>query len=137
MACLPSSQTDQTTSAGSMASAISNAMVRLLSEYTGRGPTKARTYINENLITIVLQDILTKGEHSLVSNGATALVLANRKEYQNVMGPELVAIVEEISGRDVIAFLSDNHIDPDYAVESFVLAPRTTTNGDGESATDV
>jgi uncharacterized protein YbcI len=99
--------------------------VRLLNEYTGRGPTRARTYINENLITIVLQDTLTKGERSLVRNGATALVLANRKEYQNTMGPELIAGVEEISSRKIIAFLSDNHIDPDYAVESFVLVPRT------------
>jgi uncharacterized protein YbcI len=113
---------------GSMASAISNAVVRLLSEYTGRGPTQARTYIDENLITTVLQDTLTKGEQSLVRNGETGLVLANRKAYQNAMGPDLVACVEEISGRQVVAFLSDNHIDPDYAVESFVLSPR-----DGEA----
>jgi uncharacterized protein YbcI len=116
--------------AGSMASAISNTLVRLLSAYTGRGPTKARTYINENLITTVLQDTLTKGERSLIANGEVKLVLANRKAYQKVMGPELIASVEEISGRKVVAFLSDNHIDPDYAVESFVLAPK----GDEASA---
>jgi len=120
-----------------MAAAISNAIVRLLSDYTGRGPTKARTYINEELISVVLQDTLTKGERSLVSNGETALVLANRKAYQNSMGPDLVASVEEISGRRVIAFLSDNHIEPDYAIESFVLAPRTATiEEDGEERTD-
>ena len=110
--------------AGSIASSISNGIVRLLSEYTGRGPTQARTYVEENLITTVLQDTLTKGERSLVRNGQTDLVLANRKAYQKAMGPDLVACVEEISGRKVVAFLSDNHIDPDYAVESFVLAPR-------------
>ena len=110
--------------AGSVSSAISNGVVRLLSEYTGRGPTQARTYVDENLITTVLQDTLTKGERSLVRNGQTDLVLANRKAYQNAMGPDLVALVEEISARKVVAFLSDNHIDPDYAVESFVLAPR-------------
>jgi uncharacterized protein YbcI len=123
---------------GSMVSAISNAVVRLLSEYTGRGPTQARTYIDENLITTVLQDTLTKGERSLIRNGETKLVLANRKAYQNAMGPDLVACVEEISGRQVVAFLSDNHIDPDYAVESFVLSPRdggasVERNGDGTS----
>jgi uncharacterized protein YbcI len=106
-----------------MASAISNLAVRLLTDYTGRGPTKARTYIDENLITIVLQDTLTRGERSLVRNGETSLVLANRKAYQRSMGSELVASVEEISGRRVLAFLSDNHIEPDYAVEVFVLAP--------------
>lgn len=124
--------------AGSMSSSISNGVVRLLSEYTGRGPTQARTYIDENLITTVLQDTLTKGERSLVRNGQTDLVLANRKAYQNAMGPDLVALVEATSGREVVAFLSDNHIDPDYAVESFVLASRfggtnSAQNGRDES----
>lgn len=125
-----SSSTDSSLTTGSIAAAISNSIVRLLSDYTGRGPTKARTYINEDLISVVLQDTLTKGERSLVSNGETTLVLANRKAYQNSMGLDLIASVEEISGRKVIAFLSANHIDPDYAIESFVLAPRMAT---GES----
>jgi uncharacterized protein YbcI len=120
-------------STGAIALAISNATVRLLSEYTGRGPTKARTYINDDLITIVLQDNLTKGERSLVADGQVTLVLANRKAYQNTMGASLIAAVEEISGRRVIAFLSDNQVDPDYAVESFVLAPRENgKSADGE-----
>jgi uncharacterized protein YbcI len=76
----------------------------------------------------VLQDTLTKGERSLMGNSETALVLANRKAYQNAMGPDLIASVEEISGRKVIAFLSDNHIEPDYAVESFVLEPRVASD---------
>ncbi len=110
--------------AGSLASAISTAVVRLLSEYTGRGPTQARTYINEDLITIVLQDTLTKGERSLVRDGNIDLVLANRKAYQRTMGPDLIACVESLAERKVLAFLSDNHIEPDVAVESFVLVPR-------------
>ncbi len=122
--------------AGPMASAIANAVTRLLSEYTGRGPTKARTYISEELITVVLRDTLTRGEQSLVRNGEEALVLANRKAYQRAMGPELVASVEAISGRRVAAFLSDNHIDPDYAVETFVLAPANSGNHDGRAGSD-
>ena len=110
-------------SVGMVALAISNATVRILNEYTGRGPTKARTYVNENLITVVLQDNLTKGDRSLLADGQIQLVLANRKAYQNTMAPALVAAVEELSGRQVLAFLSDNQVEPDYAVESFVLAP--------------
>ncbi|MCW3067526.1 MAG: hypothetical protein JWL67_151 [Solirubrobacterales bacterium] len=113
--------------AGVLSSAISNATVRLLSEYTGRGPTKARTYITGDLITVVLQDTLTKGERNLVRNGGASLVLQSRKAYQKTMGPDLVARVEELTGRRVLAFLSDNHIDPDYAVESFVLERRGDT----------
>lgn len=114
-----------------MSSAISNATVRLLSEYTGRGPTKARTYIVGDLVTVVLQDTLTKGERGLVRNGERALVLETRRAYQRTMSAQLIANVEEITGRRVLAFLSANHIDPDYAVENFVLVRR-----DGEDASE-
>lgn len=116
---------------GTVALAISNATVRLLSEYTGRGPTKARTYVNDDLISVVLQDTLTKGERSLVADGQIELVLANRKAYQNTMRTALVSAVEELSGRQVVAFLSDSQVDPDYAVESFVLAPRPNETSPG------
>jgi uncharacterized protein YbcI len=104
--------------------AISNAVVRLLSEYTGRGPTKARTYITDDYIAVVLQDTLTKGERSLVRDGKAAHVLTTRKAYQHTMREDLIAVIEQITGRTVHAFLSDNHIDPDVAVESFVLVPQ-------------
>jgi uncharacterized protein YbcI len=103
--------------------AIANHIVRLLSEYTGRGPTKARTTFSDDLVTVVIRDLLTKGEHSLIRDGRAALVLDLRRAYQATMGDELSAGVEEITGRRVIAFLSANHIDPDIAIESFVLAP--------------
>ena len=94
-------------------------------EYTGRGPTRARTYINEDLITVVLQDTLTMGERSLVRDGEVELVLASRKAFQRTMSREMIAAVEEHSGRRVIAFLSANNIDPDIAIESFILLPRS------------
>ena len=87
---------------GAKAAAISNLIVRTMSEYTGRGPTRARTHISHDVVTVLLQDTLTKGERSLVQDNLDELVL---------------------SGRKVIAFFSDNHIDPDMAVEVFVLAP--------------
>jgi uncharacterized protein YbcI len=108
---------------GEVAAAISSAVVKLVREYTGRGPTKARTYIDENLISVVLEDTLTMGERSLVRDGRTELVLATRKAFQTTMAAQLVAAVERHSGRTVHAFLSDNHVDPDVAVESFVLNP--------------
>ncbi len=101
-------------------------------EYTGRGPTKARTYVNEDLITVVLQDTLTMGERSLVRDGEVELVLASRKAFQRTMSTQMIAAVERHSGRSVLAFLSDNHVDPDVAVESFVLHPIAATARDGE-----
>ncbi len=114
-------QTDHAAN-GSKGAAISNMVVRTLSEYTGRGPTKARTYLNGDLVTVVLQDTLTKGERSLVGDGLDELVLRMRKAFQGTMRHDLIGGVEEILGRRVTAFMSDNHIDPDVAVEIFVLA---------------
>jgi len=112
-----------TTIAGSKAADISNMVVRLTSQYTGRGPTKARTYINDDLVTVVLQDSLTKGERTLVAHAHHELVLSTRRAFQQAMQADFVAGIQEILGRQVGAFLSANHADPDYAVEIFILAP--------------
>jgi uncharacterized protein YbcI len=120
---MPSAQFDPTTTS-SHGLAISNLVVRLLSEYTGRGPTKARTHFSENLITVVVQDLLTKGERSLMRDGKSDLVLETRRAYQFTMREDFTAGIEEITGRVVIAFLSANHLDPDIAIESFMLAPQ-------------
>jgi len=120
---MPSAKFDPTTT-GPAGLAIANHVVRLLSEYTGRGPTKARTSFAHDLVTVVVQDVLSKGERSLVRDGKAELVLSTRRAYQQTMRNELTAGVEEITGRTVIAFLSANHIDPDVAIESFVLAPQ-------------
>ena len=111
--------------AGSVSSAISRAVVTLLSEYTGRGPTKARTYINEDLILVVLYDTLITDERDIVGNGGAELVLSTRQAFQGAMKPELTAIVERLSGRSISACMSHNHLGPDIVVEAFVLAPRT------------
>ena len=109
---------------GATAAAISNATVQLLSEYTGRGPTKAKTSINRDVITVVLQDTMTKAERTLAHNGEAKFVLDMRHKFQLAMRDELVAAVERLTGRKVVAFMSDNHIDPDMAAEIFVLEPE-------------
>jgi uncharacterized protein YbcI len=108
---------------GSKAAAISNHVVRTMNAYTGRGPTKARAYISDDIVTVVLKDTLTKGERSLLGDDLGELVLTMRRAYQGTMGHELINGVEQILGRTVIAFMSDNHIDPDLAAEVFVLTP--------------
>ena len=102
---------------------ISTSAVQVLHEYTGRGPTKAKTVISEDLVTILVADTLTHGERKLVDNGDADEVLLLRHHYQRIMRPELVAIVERQLERRVVAFMSQNHIDPDLAVEVFVLEP--------------
>jgi uncharacterized protein YbcI len=111
---------------GSPNAEISRSAVQLLREYTGRGPTRARTTINGDSVMIVLGDILTKGERKLAENGKAERVLAVRHDFQLVMRDELVALVERTIDRKVIAFMSDNHLDPDLAVEVFILEPATS-----------
>ena len=106
---------------GELSAALSNAIVALMAEYTGRGPTQSKTYVNENLITCIMHDSLSKGERSLVLDGKEDAVLEMRRTYQETMRPELIAIVERLTGRKVAAFMSANHVDPDVAVETFVL----------------
>jgi uncharacterized protein YbcI len=125
---------------GSKSASISNHIVRTMSDYTGRGPTKGRTYINEDVVTVVLRNTLTKGERRLVDDGLDDVVLTMRKAFQGTMRDDFIRGVEQILGRRVIAFLSDNHIDPDIAVETFVLAPTGAApqgNGDRGNAKDV
>jgi uncharacterized protein YbcI len=109
----------------SVNSQISDAAVRLLREYTGRGPTKAKTMINGDSVMIVLGDTLTRGERRLVATGKGDRVLELRHDFQLVMRDELVGAVEHALGRKVIAFMSQNHIDPDLAAEIFILQPET------------
>jgi uncharacterized protein YbcI len=106
---------------GKLNAAIANSVVRLVREYTGRGPTQARATVSGTLVSVLMLDTLTKGERSLVRDGKGEFVLGMRHEFQKTMREDLTAAVELLTERKVIAFMSDNHIDPDMAVESFVL----------------
>ena len=108
----------------SVSSAISNLVIRVTREYTGRGPTRARTYMQDDLIAVVLRETLTKGEQMLAENDHAEHVRATRRLYQDTMRAEIVGGIEELTGRRVIAFMSDNHVDPDLAVELVLLEPR-------------
>jgi uncharacterized protein YbcI len=82
---------------------------------------KARTSIRDNVVVVMLEQTLTKGEPVLVKNGRTEQVLALRHAYQESMREESSAKVAELTGRNVIAFMSANHVDPDLASEIYVL----------------
>ncbi len=110
--------------AGEAASRISTQVVALFKEYTGRGPTKCRTTIRDNLVVCLLEDTLTKAERSLIADGKQDEVLQTRHSFQMTMRADMVAAVEEATGRSVIAFMSDNHVEPDLACEIFVLEPE-------------
>ena len=106
---------------GALGADISNAIVKLLSDCTGRGPTKARTTVDRDLVIVVLQDTLSKGEQFLVDNDQREQVLQMRRSYQRAMEWDCRKAVERLTGRQVVAFMSTNNIDPDVAAEIFIL----------------
>jgi uncharacterized protein YbcI len=106
---------------GELNSAIANAIVHVHREYIGRGPTRARAFYRREVIVVVMEDMLTKAERSLVADGDTESVLQMRRRYQDTMRDKMVAAVEELTGSKVVAFMSDNHVDPDMTSGLFVL----------------
>ena len=109
---------------GALLTALSNAVVQIVREYTGRGPTQARASIRDNVVIVLMQETLLKAEHSLINDNKSRLVVEMRRSFQQTMRGELSAAVERLTGRKVIAFMSDSHLEPDYSVEVFVLAPN-------------
>ena len=106
---------------GALNAAISNHVVRLFAEYTGRGPTKAHTSIRDNVVACVTQDTMTKAERRLAAEGEADLVVTIRRKFQSTMRDDLVSGIETLTGRTVLSFMSDHDAGPDYAVEVFIL----------------
>jgi len=110
--------------AGSVTAAISNAAVRIMSEFTGRGPTQAHTSIRDDVVLVVMRETLTKSERTLLANGEGDFVLEMRERLQLTMRKALIDAIEMLVQRKVIAFMSADHLEPDMAAEIFVLEPR-------------
>jgi uncharacterized protein YbcI len=121
----------------SLPAAISSAVVRLLREYTGRGPTKARTTIRDNVVVVMLEQTLNKGERNLADRGLGEKVIEIRRAFQEAMRAESSQKVAELTGRHVTAMLSANHLNPDLAAEIYVLdAPPNQAARAAQTAAD-
>jgi uncharacterized protein YbcI len=106
---------------GRQAVQISNALTRNHREHFGRGAGTVKTVINKGFVVTFLEEIYTPLERTLIDGGRPDLVHEARLAFQLMMRDTYVGIVEETTGRKVRAFLSQNHIGPDIAVEIFVL----------------
>src|SRR4051795_9243285 len=89
---------------GSLSAAIRNHVVRLFAEYTGRGPTKARTTIRDDVVVCITEDNMTKAERRLVQEGEDELVVTIRRRFQTTMRDDLVGGIELLTGRKVRSF---------------------------------
>ena len=100
---------------------ISNAMVGLKKEFYGKGPTKAKTYINDNYVLCVLQGGLTRNEETLLAAGEEMLVRQFRLRFQEAMADATTEAVERLTGRRVLGYHSQIVFNPEYGFEIFVL----------------
>ncbi|MDQ3935020.1 MAG: DUF2294 domain-containing protein [Actinomycetota bacterium] len=105
----------------SMQAEISNAMVGLKKEFYGRGPTKAKTYINDNYVFCVLEGGLTRNEETLLAAGEARLVRSFRLRFQEVMAGPTTEAIERITGRKVVGYHSQIVFEPEHGFEIFVL----------------
>jgi uncharacterized protein YbcI len=118
---MPITTVDESQEPGRLAASISTGVVHAFAEHTGRGPTRARTTIDGDLVVVILQDGQTKAERALVRAGRGDTVLDLRRAFQETMRDDLVAVVERLTQRRVQAFMSANHNEPDAAAEVFIL----------------
>jgi uncharacterized protein YbcI len=100
---------------------ISKEIVRLQSEYYGKGPTKAKTYIFDDLVVVVLEESFTRAEKTLVERGEREAIQHIRRRFQQQMADSFIGIVEQATGRRVRTFLSETDVDQDVSVETFLL----------------
>ncbi|MDF2754152.1 MAG: hypothetical protein K0S82_2535 [Gaiellaceae bacterium] len=114
---------DEATQRARQATAIGNAVTRLHREHYGRGATTVRTVLQRNYAIAFLEDIYTPVERTLIEAGEQEAVKHTRQVFQVAMRERFSEAVEAITGRKVVAFMSQVHFDPDLAAEIFVLEP--------------
>jgi uncharacterized protein YbcI len=119
---------------GEVLTAISDGMVALLKEFYGRGPTRAKSYYQDDLVVCVLRGGFSRVEQTLLAGGRGLAVIHQRMEFQELMRDRFVAVIESATGRRVIGFMSGNQQHPDLMCEVFILSPTDLVDQDETAA---
>lgn len=106
---------------GSAMANVSRRIVGLHKEFYGKGPDKARTYLQDDMVVVLMRGGFTRVEETLLREGRAGSVARQRGDFQEVMRERFVTVIEEELGRKVVAFMSTSHQDPDLLAELFVL----------------
>jgi uncharacterized protein YbcI len=106
---------------GRLLAEITNRIVAFMREHYGRGPIKAKTYVLDNLIVCVLSDGFTAIERTMMEGGEPERVLDMRRDFQRMMEDRYRQMIEQLTGRKVLAFLSQAHVEPDLTIEIFLM----------------
>jgi uncharacterized protein YbcI len=106
---------------GRLLAEITNRIVALMRQHYGRGPIKAKTYVLDSLIVCVLSDGFTAIERTMMEGGEPDRVLEIRRDFQRMMQVRYSEMIQQLTGRRVLAFLSQTHVQPDLTVEIFLV----------------
>lgn len=106
---------------GELLSAISNRIVAIMRDHYGRGPHRAKTYVIDDMIVCVLRNGFTAIEKTMVEGGQSDEVVVMRHEFQKLMADRYKEMIAELTGREVVAFLSQAHLEPDLTLEVFFV----------------
>ena len=117
------SERDETLSPGELQAALSNAIVRIMRDFYGKGAARSRTTIFDEYVFVILEDVLTTAEMTLRNGGAGELVRKVRMRFEDVMTAAFVGEVERLTGRTVVAYHSQVVLEPPSCFEIFVLDP--------------
>jgi uncharacterized protein YbcI len=117
----PQEETAPPLAGGKLLAEITNRIVALMREHYGRGPIKAKTYVLDNLIVCVLSNGFTAIERTMMEGGEPNQVLEMRRGFQRLMKERYTEMIEALTGRKVLAFLSQAHVEPDLTIEMFLM----------------
>jgi uncharacterized protein YbcI len=107
---------------GNLLAAISTRIVAILREHYGRGPMKAKTYALDDIIVVVMRGSgFTSLEQTIMDSGEPDRIVEMRHDFQRMMTTRFKETIEELTGRNVVAFLSQAHIEPDITIEMFFI----------------
>jgi len=119
---------------GDVLTAISDGMVALLKEFYGLGPSRAKSYYQDDLVVCLLRGGFSQVEQTLLEGGRGSAVIEQRMEFQDLMRERFEAVIKAATGRDVIGFMSGNQQGPDIMCEVFILAPTDLLDDNGAAA---
>jgi uncharacterized protein YbcI len=107
---------------GHLLAAISTSIVSILREHYGRGPMKAKTYVLDDIVVVVMRGSgFTPLEQTIMDSGDPERVIAMREDFQRVMAERYRQVIKELTSRNVVAFLSQAHVEPDITMEIFFV----------------
>ncbi len=121
---------------GPLLAAISNEMVGIYRRHYGRGPTRARTVMVEDVVLCRMLDPFTTSERTLIQRNRLDEVKQMRHAFQEAMQLEFVEVIERLVGRRVEVFISDVHVNPDMLIEMFILQDGDLPQEDPSQAVD-